>query len=495
MRRQFLLIFVLGILVGIVASVLADRRPALPTSGRNDRPQERASTLTTSPGAPHVDHVATATPTHTHSSTAAGEGSTCGLAQVAFCDTFDSPSPGGRAGDLDERRWSVARLTQNTNPSQGSVNPWPATTAMHCKDPMSGVLPPNDYFICGVEYGESNHFMEAFDDQGSYTFNSARIRQPFDFAGRTGTIAFDVDAKSAGHGWWIELWLADEPVPAPYQVAPGIATLPRNGLGIALMDQCGTTDASRANVGGLWVVQNYQIVVDLEGTSAPQVGPCFTTQADVFNHIEVRVSPSRVEVWVSDAGGANFQLRAALDAPLPFTRGFVSLQHVSYNAAKAGVTAQQTYHWDNVGFDGPVLPTPRAYDIPLAMSGDPQAPNLGYLVQSDGMRTCCPQTAIAPFTLSNVDLTGATAARLNLNVWNFTAGTSLLYRFNGGSWRSYPHPFPDSTISWRALSIPVALSDLRAGTNTLELQSSGPDLVAANLDLTIELAAGSSSSR
>jgi hypothetical protein len=107
------------------------------------------------------------------------------------------------------------------------------------------------------------------------------------------------------------------------------------------------------------------------------------------------------------------------------------------------------------------------------------------------MRTCCPWTQIAPFTLSNVDLSGATAARLNLNVWNFTAGTSLLYRFNGGSWRSYPHPFPDSTISWRALSIPVALSDLRAGTNTLELQSSGPDLVVANLDLTIEVSSGS----
>jgi hypothetical protein len=493
MRWRALLIFALGVIVGLGIAGLSGRRLDVPSDPPNHaRSPEEATASPPARAQRHEGAGAVPTPSHTHSEHAAAEGGTCGLAQVAFCDTFDSPSPGGRAGDLDERRWSVARLTQNTNPSQGSLNPWPATAAMHCKDPMSGVLPPNDYFICGVEYGESNHFMEAFDDQGSYTFNSARIRQPFDFAGRTGTIAFDVDAKSAGHGWWIELWLADEPVPAPYQVAPGIATLPRNGLGIFFDNRCG--DTNHSNIGSIVIIQNYQVVVDRTGVNAPLVGPCYATQEDVFNHIEVRVSPSRVEVWVSDAGGANFRPRAALDAPIPFTRAFVSLQHVGYNAAKAGVTAQQTYHWDNVGFDGPVLPTPRAYDIPDALTGSP-TPNLGYLVQSTGMRTCCPWTQIAPFTLSNVDLTGATGARLNLNVWNFTAGTSLRYRFNGGSWRSYPHPFPDSTISWRALSIPVALSDLRAGTNTLELQSSGPDLVVANLDLTIEVSSGSSSSR
>ena len=46
---------------------------------------------------------------------------------------------------------------------------------------------------------------------------------------------------------------------------------------------------------------------------------------------------------------------------LSFTRGFVHFQHAQYNAAKAvdGVSLSarhQTYHWDNIGFDGPVLP-------------------------------------------------------------------------------------------------------------------------------------------
>ncbi|MBL8742372.1 MAG: hypothetical protein JNK04_14790, partial [Myxococcales bacterium] len=37
------------------------------------------------------------------------EPGSCQLADPAFCETFDKPSPGGRGGDLDERLWSVAR--------------------------------------------------------------------------------------------------------------------------------------------------------------------------------------------------------------------------------------------------------------------------------------------------------------------------------------------------------------------------------------------------
>ena len=54
---------------------------------------------------------------------------------------------------------------------------------MRCRDPISGVVPPNDFFFCGPEFGESMHYMDAFDDGGDYVYNSARIRQPFDFSG------------------------------------------------------------------------------------------------------------------------------------------------------------------------------------------------------------------------------------------------------------------------------------------------------------------------
>ena len=42
-------------------------------------------------------------------------------------------------------------------------------------------------------------------------------KQPFDIAGRTGTIAFDVSDDSHGnHRAWPELWYTDQPVPAPF---------------------------------------------------------------------------------------------------------------------------------------------------------------------------------------------------------------------------------------------------------------------------------------
>src|SRR5262245_8640464 len=57
----------------------------------------------------------------TASSGAGGEGAgrttplppvdtSCHLPDAAFCDAFAKPSPGGRAGDLDDAKWAFARL-------------------------------------------------------------------------------------------------------------------------------------------------------------------------------------------------------------------------------------------------------------------------------------------------------------------------------------------------------------------------------------------------
>ena len=61
-------------------------------------------------------------------------------------------------------------------------------------------------------------------------------KQPFDFAGRTGTVAFDVTNDTSGtHGTWPEFWLTDQPVPAPFTHGSPVCdfcSVPRNGLGI-----------------------------------------------------------------------------------------------------------------------------------------------------------------------------------------------------------------------------------------------------------------------
>ena len=56
----------------------------------------------------------------------------CGLEMPAFCDDFEVPSPSGRGGDLDEREWSVARINNVMNPTQGQLDAWPPTVASAC---------------------------------------------------------------------------------------------------------------------------------------------------------------------------------------------------------------------------------------------------------------------------------------------------------------------------------------------------------------------------
>jgi hypothetical protein len=419
----------------------------------------------------------------------------------AFCDTFDAPAPVSRSGQLSNARWSVARNTQSNNPSSGGLLNWPATEAMMCRDPMTGILPPDDYFFCDNHGMESMHWMEAFDDGGAYAWNAARIRQPFDFAGRTGTIVWDVDAKTFNeHSWWVEVGLTDEPIPGAHPGAPGSSAVPRNGLFLRLFADCGQP-GQLGGLGALIIVRNYQNGQDTD--KAPfnnDANRCYRTVDDSFNHFELRLSQQRLELWASDAGGANFQRRAWVDnLNLPFTRGYVSFQHSQYNAAKGSPQAHQTYHWDNIGFDGPVLPTPRGYDVPDAhtvpgVERRSDEVKLGYdLKNGGGTFACCapgktwPTVAVPPFTLSNVNLSGATGARLHLNLWNFTAGKSLNYRFNSGTWRPYTNPGIPGGETLRALSIPVALGDLKSGTNTLELQAVGAEMIAANIDLTVEL--------
>src|SRR5579885_741219 len=194
---------------------------------------------------------------HGHGDPGPGD-ATCGLEQVAFCDTFDAPFALSRSGELDPRVWSVARLSQDNNPSQGTVNAWAATDAMHCKDLIHAVTAPHDFFECGPAYGESNHYMDAINDDGNYAYNSARIRQPFDFAGRTGTVTFSVDAQTKGeHSFWVEVWITDEPVPAPHSEATSVQVYPRNGLGLIFSDAC-NHPGEQTRLLSVHVVQNYE---------------------------------------------------------------------------------------------------------------------------------------------------------------------------------------------------------------------------------------------
>jgi hypothetical protein len=489
----------------------------------------------------------------------------CGLPSAAFCDPFDTPSPGGNAGDLNDAWWSAARIATGNSQGQGMFNIWPSTTATACGTTVTGIVPPGDMFFCAGGATPSMHFNDSYNDDGGFTIHSYRIRQPFDFANRTGIIAFDVGGKAAtpgGHGFWFNVFISEEPVPAAYQGGQATALFVKAGVGIEFQGALTCNYPSQTfgqqtlnGISQIFIEQNYAIVSQLgPGDPGFTGGDCFVTAEEVMNHIEIHISQSQIEVFATDAGkGSSLRSIGKLtNIALPLSRGYVNFAHTHYNAEKCTFTSTactdcstdqcatmppwNTYHWDNIAFDGPVLPTPRAYEIPNNTNGDSSLcgtcgggpasdpsqcctfgllepdggttttysfpgpfANSGYMLGADGLPT--DQQGIvsingqpaAPVTLHGVDLTNAVDAALTLNAWGFTSPDTIEYRFNGGTWRVFDQPFPDKgNGSARAMLIPVSLTDLKQGDNTLEMMTdtgtgSVFGILIANAELTVNV--------
>ena len=154
---------------------------------------------------------------------------------VAFCDTFDAPTTleRGRAGDLDPVIWGVSRTNTFVNEGQGQFNDWLPATLKGC-GPDETVLPPDDVRIC------DGLLLDAASDGSGQVTVAMYPKQPFDFAGRTGTVVFDVSADAQGtHTAWPEFWITDQPVPAPHSTLPAQAPHARNSFGFSIAHECG----------------------------------------------------------------------------------------------------------------------------------------------------------------------------------------------------------------------------------------------------------------
>jgi hypothetical protein len=336
-----------------------------------------------------------------------------------------------------------------------------------------------------------------------------RIRQPFDFTDRTGIIAFDVDAMAqtpGGHGFWFNVFIADEPIPSPYEIGEGVTLFAHSGLGLEFVGGDGSIKCG--NLGGGAVVNSLATVFVEDGWKITHSYPylfdrvgdsCFKVSPGVPNHIEIHVSQTAVEVFASNAGDpSSLRSIARVDSAtddflLPFTRGYVNFQQTHYNAAKSTVLpSYHTYHWRSVAFDGPVFATPRAYEVADALTDwtPPWAPTLTFWNTGYAL-------PFGPTTIQGVDLTDATDAVLTLNAWNFNQGRALKYRWNGGTWHSFANPFPEAPYAdggGRPLAVPVDMTELKTGANTLELDAdyAGQDIgvtgmVVANAELTINV--------
>jgi hypothetical protein len=444
----------------------------------------------------------------------------CDVASPAFCDTFDQPSAiRGRGGDLNPSRWSTARIAPS-DMSGMVADPVRAAPIPACKASFSqtSVFPPDDTLICDPSGNRSAQLMTAVAIQ-NYGQNAYMIRQPFDFAGRTGKMVFDVDAASASVlGAWIAVDITQDPLPATTfreleNFEPG--PLPRNGLMMKWTETCGS-NSNLVTLGPVLVYRDY-VSTTITPTFNASGSGCAATRVGSLNHFEIRVSQTQLEVYGSDFSNdngntfPNFRRLYAANINLAFTRGYVHIKARNHATVKYGYGQAGVFHWDNVGFDGPVLSPGRAYEIPnnsTSTTYDGAAMrNLGYQLQDGtvggkpaGMYN--PTTRISPFSIPNVDMSGAGSVRLTLNAYfNSPAHTPLTswglsYRFNGGPVRTrLLTPLELVALSSvgsagnLAMIIDVPMGDVVNGTNTVEFFPVGAPLdyppSIANIDLLV----------
>src|SRR6186713_1036317 len=158
----------------------------------------------------------------------------CGFETAAFCDTFGAPATKrSRGGELDGVFWSGSRTFSQLSTTR-ALGVGMALIPGCRPDLADKVWPDQDALICEPTADlQSKHLLVATAAQ-FYGQNSYRIRQPFDFAGRTGRIVFDAstDPMNPLNGW-ISLAITEDAMSAPgYSIVDNDegSIIPRNAL-------------------------------------------------------------------------------------------------------------------------------------------------------------------------------------------------------------------------------------------------------------------------
>jgi hypothetical protein len=386
---------------------------------------------------------------------------------VAFCETFDKAAPvaGTRSGDLDPTLWGVSRTSTHVNMGQNINALWyKASSVPGC---TLGVT-PDDVKIC------NGRLVEGVNDGGydGRTNLSMYPKQPFDIAGRTGTVAFDVSADAdSPHAAWPEFWWTDQPVPTPHGDGQGYDAAARNSFGFSIAGCNG--DNSRTGVTMMAISQNFvQTALDFQQTG------CITKGSvnGALNHIELRINAGGAEVWGTDAGGTTLKKLAAVTVAMPLTRGVVWLEDAHYNACKFDDQCDHAFAWDNLTFDGPAPYRDMTFDVP-----DAKVP------YTDGSLALGYRVEQSPVSMQaqNVHwLQTPTAAYVAFN-WAPIDFNVPMVRVNGGPWHQTAWPYGTGPMFWRTYAVPVDLSELRTGTNTIEFQqvAGAEPTVVANVNI------------
>lgn len=409
-----------------------------------------------------------------------------------------------------------------------------------CRPGMAGkVLPPDDVLVCNpVQDVKSHHLLLATAAQ-NYGHNGFRIKQPFDFAGRTGKIVFDASCDPFGPLFgWVSVAVTEDPISMPGYAIRGNdegSIIPKNAVEVHFANAGGDSEITVRHV---HLFRNYADTA----YEAPSSLLHAARKWGKMNRYEVLLSQTSIEVRVSPYsedgttfGAPTLVHRQAID--LPFSRGYVHLG--LHNHATLKYTQPDAYpQWgiidapvariDNVGFDGPVITNWREYEVPDSLvkynganpdiPPDPSNPEnaaieVGYFVGTD------PNAPRHTHQLKSVDLSRAVSARLAVGLWadllsgqGNIAEYTLRARLNGKAWRDRklnaeeqkfrapPGPtvvdgsgnkIGDPNTQGRlAVLIDVPLEDLVQGDNTLEFVTANmPNrpAIVSNVDLVLTL--------
>jgi len=293
--------------------------------------------------------------------------------------------------------------------------------------------------------------------------------------------------------------------------------IPRNALEIHFNQNCQVTD--QVSVSYIIVITRYtHQIIEVSNDQRH----CVTMKPGQLNHVEVDVSTGHVAIYASPASddGVTFapvELLAEQDIALPFTSGYVQLgvfNHASIKYSDNHALDAYLARFDNVGFDGPVLPVDIAAEVPdpLTAATVPagsiftQAVNIG-----DKLGDLTRDGFTAPLSFTPIDLAGASRAQITLIWWSLLPSSNggqgnvsdyeLDYRLNGRATHAFRYTADQLAFIAAQLAVqqPVAGSlgvrlevdpaDLVSGTNTIEFATTNVPTsyppVVSNIDLVV----------
>lgn len=474
-----------------------------------------ASTTTTST-VPVTTTTSTTVPVTTTTTVPSGGSSGCGFESEpgttpAFCDDFsEGPTVNGpgnsREGQLDGTVWGVARTTGNQD-----GNEWASAQLSTCGS-NALVNPPADIQVC------NGQMVDTVNDAQSVVALAAYPKQPFDFAGRTGTIDFDVSNNTEGaHSAWPELWVTDQPVPAPFVHEATFLSVPRNGFGIRFAGctdsggngagcptGAGPTGSGTVGVDSAVTISNYAQNDSFQGGSLKVIGYGDVTEsgAGQMNHYEIQVAQGQIVVYGTNAFTPGqplpplVHLATIPNANLSFTRGLVYVEDVHYNADKFNDQRVHSFRWDNIGFDGPTLTRDLTFDVPdnTQANNNCCAPNSSGLPGQDLGYIAGPNSTLnltAPgVTAANITAASGALLTFQFDPQNCAAPITINAAVNGHP-VSMAWPYADDVgCTPRTIAIPVPSADVQAGNNTLGFVTGNYGENVMNADLILQGAGG-----